>query len=183
MTEAALHADALALLEGWTAPTPAQDQLRREYVAHLLAHPDGLSRACHPDHLTASTLVLSPDAASVLLTLHTKAGRWFQLGGHTEPADPTLAAAARREALEESGIAGLVLDPVPLHLDRHEVPFCGGRPGTRHLDVRFLAVADPDASPAISEESLDVRWWPVTRLPEEEPSLRELVDLGVRRLA
>jgi 8-oxo-dGTP pyrophosphatase MutT (NUDIX family) len=177
----ALHADALQALEGWHAPTAVQEQLRREYVAHLRAHPDGLQRSCHPDHVTASTLVLDASARSVLLTLHAKAAQWFQLGGHTEPGDSTLAGAALREATEESGIPTLALDPVPVQLDAHEVPFCGGRPGTRHLDVRFVAVAPPDARAEISEESAELRWWPVDALPSDEPSLRELVELGRHR--
>ena len=101
-------------------------------------------RSCRPEHLTASTLVLSPDGAEVLLTLHAKAQRWFQLGGHVEPGDPTLADAALREATEESGLCGLSLDPGPVHLDAHEVPFCGGvDEPTWHLDVRFVAVGGP----------------------------------------
>lgn len=168
-----LHADALAVLEGWAAPTPAQDALRERYVAHLRTHPDGLDRACRPDHVTASTLVLSADHRRVLLTLHAKAGRWFQLGGHCEPGDASLAGAALREATEESGTPGLRLRPGPVHLDEHEVPFCGATAGVHHLDVRFLALAPADASHAVSEESLDVRWWPVDALPD--PDLEELV--------
>ena len=42
----------------------------------------------------------------MLLTLHAKAGQWFQLGGHCEPGDATLAGAATREAAEESGSPG-----------------------------------------------------------------------------
>ena len=178
-----LHADALRLLSDWTAPSPTQEKLRREYVEHLQVHPDGLDRSCRPDHITASTLVLDAGLGSVLLTLHGKAQRWFQVGGHVEPGDATLAGAAWREATEESGIAGLVLDDAPVHLDAHEVPFCGGRPGTRHLDVRFVAVAPPGAAHAISDESADLRWWPVDALPSDEPSLRELVDLGRHRAA
>jgi 8-oxo-dGTP pyrophosphatase MutT (NUDIX family) len=177
-----LHDDARRLLAAWQPPGARQEQLRQEYVAHLDAHADGLLRTCLPDHLTASTLVLSPDGDQALLTLHAKAGAWFQLGGHTEPEDTTLAGAALREAGEESGLDGLELDPQPVQLDRHEVPFCGGRPGTRHLDVRFLAVAPPGTGHAVSEESVDVRWWPADRLPTDEPSLRELVDLGRDRL-
>ena len=176
-----LHADALRLLEHWVAPSPEQDDLRAEYVAHLRTHPDGLHRSCHPDHITASTLVLDASAGSVLLTLHAKARQWFQLGGHTEPGDTALAGAALREATEESGIQGLRVDAEPVHLDAHEVPFCGGRPGTRHLDVRFVALAPPGARHAISDESADLRWWPVDALPSDEPSLRELVDLGRHR--
>lgn len=193
---APLHADALAALRTWPAPTPSQAALRDRYVAHLEAHPDGTSRRCRPDHLTASTLVLSADHGQVLLTLHRKARRWFQLGGHCEDDDTTLGGAAAREAREESGLTGLVLDPVPVHLDEHAVPFCrprdtdedgaGDSAGTRHLDVRYVAVAvagsdlaEPDGSVAVSPESLDLRWWPVDRLPD--PDLAEPVRLAAQR--
>jgi len=176
-----LHADALTVLTGWAAPDERQALLRGLYVDHLHANPHGLSRSCRPDHITASTLVVSADQASVLLTLHAKARRWFQLGGHVEEDDATLAGAALREAAEESGLEGLVLDPVPVHLDAHDVPFCGGA-GARHLDVRFLAVAPDGARHVVSDESADLRWWPVDALPGDEPSLRELVDRGLDRL-
>lgn len=176
-----LRADAIAVLEGWVAPSAVQEQLRQEYVEHLHAHEDGMLRSCHPDHITASTLLVDASGSSALLTLHAKAGQWFQLGGHTESGDTTLAGAALREATEESGIPDLVLDPVPVQLDAHEVPFCGGRPGTRHLDVRFVALAPPGAREEISAESAELRWWPVDALPSDEPSLRELVDLGRHR--
>jgi 8-oxo-dGTP pyrophosphatase MutT (NUDIX family) len=175
------HDHALAVLTAWQAPTPAQELLRDRYVAHLRAHPDGLTRTCYPDHLTASTLVLSSDLERVLLTLHAKAGQWFQFGGHCEPGDQTLAGAASREAVEESGLAGLQLDPMPVQLSEHEVPFCDPRGGVHHLDVRFAAVAADAARHAVSEESLDVRWWPADALPDPQPDLVELVALARRR--
>jgi 8-oxo-dGTP pyrophosphatase MutT (NUDIX family) len=176
-----LHADALALLEGWRAPHDEQETLRRRYVAHLRAHPDGLSRDCRPDHLTASTLVLDAEGDAVLLTLHAKAQAWFQLGGHCEPGDRTLAGAALREATEESGIRGLALDPVPVQLSEHAVPFCGPHGDVHHLDVRFVAHAPAGARHAVSEESLDLRWWPADALPDPEPDLVELVALSRAR--
>jgi len=177
-----LHAEALGLLDGWTAPDAAQERLRRRYVAHLEAHPDAAYRECRPDHLTAGVLVVSADHRRVLLTLHAKARRWFQFGGHCEPGDASLAAAALREATEESGVAGLLLDPDPVHLDEHPVTFCG-QPGlVHHLDVRFVAVAPASAEPAVSEESIDVRWWPVDALPEPDTGLvaRSLERLSAR---
>ncbi|TIC84175.1 NUDIX hydrolase [Nocardioides sp. GY 10127] len=182
-----LHADAVARLDAWTAPTPEQARLRDRYLAHLRAHPDACQRACRPDHLTASTLVLSPAGGHVLLTLHAKAQQWFQLGGHCEEGDATLAAAALREATEESGLVDLELDPVPVQLSEHAVPFCGAptAPGDRqvhHLDVRFLAVVRADADAVVSEESLDVRWWPSDALPDPQPDMVELVDLARARL-
>ncbi len=73
-----------------------------------------------------------------------------------EPEDATLADAALREAREESGIAqGLTLLPGgPVRLDRHHTP-CA-----RHLDVQYAAVAPAGAVPTVSDESLDVRWFP-----------------------
>jgi 8-oxo-dGTP pyrophosphatase MutT (NUDIX family) len=178
-----LRDDALATLRGWRTQDPEQERLRQAYVDHLTAHRRGLSRDHQPDHVTAGALVLSADHTEVLLTLHAKARRWFHLGGHCEEGDTTLAAAALREATEESGIAGLRLDPDPLHLDTHEVGFCGLAEHVRHLDVRFLAVAPPDARHAVSEESLDVRWWPVDALPTDEPDMWTLVDRALERVA
>ena len=174
-----LHADALRTLEAWRPPGDEQARLRDRYVEHLRRRADAMTRGCYPDHLTASTLVLSAGGDRVLLTLHAKAQRWFQLGGHCEPGDATLVGAAAREAAEESGIAGLRVDPVPVQLSEHAVPFCDPRGGVHHLDVRFVAVAADDAEHAVSEESLDLRWWPVTGLPDDE--LADLVALALAR--
>jgi 8-oxo-dGTP pyrophosphatase MutT (NUDIX family) len=176
------HTAALTALRDWLPPSAEQAALRDRYVDHLVAHPDGLTRACVPDHLTASTLVLSADGNAVLLTLHAKAHRWFQFGGHVEPGDATLADAALREATEESGVAGLVFDRTPVQLSEHEVPFCGPTGDVHHLDVRFVAVAPDGADHSVSDESLDVRWWPVEAVPELEPELQELVALARQRL-
>lgn len=175
-----LHDDALAVLGGWAAPDADQERLRRRYVEHLAGHADGTYRECRPDHLTVGALVVSASHHEVLLTLHAKAGRWFQLGGHCEPGDATLAAAALREAREESGLDELHLDPVPVDLDEHPVTFCGSPGLVHHLDVRFVAVAPDGATPVVSEESTDVRWWPVDALPEPDTGL---VRAALARLA
>ena len=177
----ALHDDALATLAAWRTDDPVQERLRRRYVDHLGAHPDGTDRDCPGAHVTAGLLVLSADRGHVLLTLHAKARRWFHLGGHCEPQDRTLGGSALREGREESGVPDLVLDPEPLHLDAHVVGFCGQHEQVTHLDVRFLAFAPEGAVPAVSEESLDVRWWPVHDLPNDATELRRLVDAAVAR--
>jgi 8-oxo-dGTP pyrophosphatase MutT (NUDIX family) len=180
-----LHADALDVLRSWPAPSTAQEALRQRFVDHLEQHPDGTNRACRPDHLTASVLVLDAGLDQVLLTLHAKAGRWFQFGGHTEGHDRTLAGAALREAVEESGLAAadLAFHPLPVRLDAHAVPFCWPGEEVHHLDVMYAAVARDGARHEVSEESLDVAWWPVDALPDDHlesfvrPALEQLEQI------
>ena len=95
----------------------------------------------------------------------------------------TLAGAALREATEESGLDGLQVDADPLHLSRHAVEFCDPSGSADHLDVRFLALLGADTEPEASEESLDVRWWPVDELPTDEPDMVEMIELGLQRQA
>jgi 8-oxo-dGTP pyrophosphatase MutT (NUDIX family) len=177
-----LHADARAVLAGWAPPTPRDAALRDRFVAHLDARPTGMTRDCLPDHLTAGTIVLTPEADAVLLNHHRKAGGWFAFGGHCEPGDTTLAGVALREAREESGLPDLDFDPEPLDLDEHAVEFCAPGMTVHHLDVRFLATARRDGSHRVSEESLDVRWWPVDALPDVYDDMRRLIGDAVTRL-
>ena len=177
-----LHSDARAVLAGWAPPTPRDAELRDRFVAHLDAQPAGMTRGCLPDHLTAGTIVLTPEADAVLLNHHRKAGGWFAFGGHCEPGDTTLAGVALREAHEESGLTDLEFDPVPLDLDEHAVEFCSPGRVVHHLDVRFLATAARGADHRVSEESLDVRWWPVDGLPDVYDDMRRLIGDAVARL-
>ncbi|AJE82475.1 NUDIX hydrolase [Streptomyces albus] len=147
-----LHEDAVRVLTEYAA----QPALREEYLEQLAAHPDGVFKACGSGHLTASALVIDPERERVLLTLHRKLRMWLQMGGHCEPGDGSLAEAALREAGEESGIGGLRLLPGgPVRLDRHRIP----PPCHWHFDVQYAALAPAGAVQAISEESLDLRWF------------------------
>jgi hypothetical protein len=48
---------------------------------------------------------------------------------------------------------------------------------TRHLDLQFVARAPRDAQISISDESVDLRWWPVDGLPPGvDEALRYLVE-------
>jgi 8-oxo-dGTP pyrophosphatase MutT (NUDIX family) len=170
-----LHASAVKTLTDWRATDPAQDTLRHAVLAFLAARSDGCQRACVPGHVTASALVLDHTGTRALLTLHPRFGRWLQLGGHCEERDPDIVAAALREATEESGIDDLTIDPVLAALHVHPVTCSLGVP-TRHLDMQFIVRARANAEIACSDESLELRWWPLDRLPHD-------CDFGLTQLA
>ncbi|RZS33910.1 8-oxo-dGTP pyrophosphatase MutT (NUDIX family) [Herbihabitans rhizosphaerae] len=178
-----LHPAAVAALSTWDTSAEDQESLRHAFLGLLAARPDACERACEPGHLTASALVLDSTGEHVLLTLHPRVGRWLQLGGHCEPEDATLVDAALREATEESGVDGLVIEPDPLHLAVHPITCSLGKP-TRHFDVRFLVHAPAGAEPVCGDESDDLRWWPVDALPRDEDGtagIATMVTLARRR--
>ena len=121
-----------------------------------------LSRRLAPAHLTASAAVLSPDARYTCLVLHHKLQLWVQPGGHFEVDDDSSVAAAAREVLEETGLAGEVL-PVPALLSRHPAP-CAPGIVDWHLDIQHVLVAE-QTPPVPSDETPKVAWWPVRELP------------------
>ncbi|MFI1099075.1 NUDIX hydrolase [Streptomyces melanogenes] len=171
-----LYEDAVLVLKAYED----QPELRRTYLDHLSAHPDGMWKACQAGHLTASALVIAPERGQVLLTLHRKLNMWLQMGGHCEPQDVSLTAAALREATEESGVSGLTLLPGgPVRLDRHPIP----SPCNWHLDVQYAALAPAGAVEAISDESLDLRWFGYDEVAEvADDSVVRLLEAARARL-
>ncbi|MEU1309776.1 NUDIX hydrolase [Streptomyces cinnamoneus] len=171
-----LHENAVLVLKEYGD----QQELSGLYLDHLAAHPDGMWKPCQAGHVTASALVIDPAAGKVLLTLHRKLRMWLQMGGHCEAGDATLEEAALREATEESGIAGLSLLPGgPVRLDRHPIP----APCNWHLDVQYAAVVPEGAVEAISDESLDLRWFPYAEVAGvADDSVVQLVQRTLARL-
>lgn len=169
-----LHASVVDTLNRWQPSDPAQESLRHAVLAFVLSRADACQRDCAPGHVTASALLLDHTGTRTLLTLHPRIGRWVQLGGHCEDTDADIVSAALREAREESGIDGLTIDPLPAALHVHALTCSLGGP-TRHLDVQFVARASRGAQIAISDESLDLRWWPLDELPDG-------ADFGLRQL-
>ncbi|NIL75461.1 hypothetical protein RhoFasB10_01562 [Rhodococcus sp. B10] len=178
----ALHDSAVDVLNAWNTEAWHEDSLRHTMLAFLASNPNGCMRANEAGHITASSLVLDASGKNVLLTLHPRVGRWIQLGGHCEESDRSVVDAALREAREESGIHDLDIDAHLLSAHTHPITCSLGKP-TRHLDLRFLVRAPEGARAVRSEESTDLRWWPVDALPEsaEADTIAHLVGLAEKR--
>ena len=153
---------------------------RREILEFCAAHGDALWRSCPPGHLTGSALVVDPNTSTVLLIHHAKLDRWLQPGGHAD-GDGDLGRVALREVGEETGLRTLRLCPPAIDLDVHEIPPRGDEPAHRHLDVRFLVLADAPDELDHNHEALDARWFGVDD-PALTGELSRLVDAGLARL-
>jgi 8-oxo-dGTP pyrophosphatase MutT (NUDIX family) len=124
----------------------------------LAASGDAFSRRnTQPGHFTASAFVLCPERRRVLLIRHPKLARWLQPGGHVEPDDVDLAAAARREASEETGVAIEAACGGIFDVDIHDIPANAKDAAHQHFDVRYAFLARSDRLEA-SQELLAARW-------------------------
>jgi 8-oxo-dGTP diphosphatase len=132
-------------------------------------------------HLTASMVVIDPDAGCVLLVHHNATGKWLFPGGHIDP-DETPGDAALREVFEETGVhAGIAGQPLPLpgmvwHPSpwltaeipapaKPERPGKPAEPAHTHIDLLFLGTADGRGPmTARLDEVASVRWVPISEI-------------------
>jgi 8-oxo-dGTP pyrophosphatase MutT (NUDIX family) len=156
---------------------PDESEVADEFLALLGDGEDPFERARLAGHFTASSWLVDRNGRRVLLTHHRKLNRWLQLGGHAD-GDRDLARVALREAEEESGLAGLSVEPEMFDLDRHWIPERGDVPGHWHYDVRYVVRATESEAYVVSEESLDLAWREIKKVVAEPVS-----DQSMRRMA
>jgi phosphinothricin acetyltransferase len=159
----------------------------------------------NPDgHFTASACILSPDGRSTLLIFHKRLQRWLQPGGHMEKGESPVEA-ARREAIEETGLPSTALrlhpwhggdtEVIPFDIDSHPIPANADKNEAAHThhDLLFLFVADPATPLALQLEEVDsAQWVPLTEVLENRyrarllrvaKKLRTLPEMPTIRLA
>jgi 8-oxo-dGTP pyrophosphatase MutT (NUDIX family) len=138
--------DVKELLRAYVASDDREEANRCAMLQLVAELESPTSRDQDRAHFTASAFVVDEQLERVCLVAHAKLGRLLQPGGHVEPTDSSLEAAALREAIEETR---LEVDfhptaPKPFDLDIHQIPQRPGEPAHFHLDVRYLLVGRGD---------------------------------------
>lgn len=164
-----LEMDAHRLVSAFV-PRSARDRAAQaDFASFFTADGGPVYRQAGPDHLTASCVVFDATFRHTLLVFHRKGQFWVQPGGHVEDGDASVVAGALRELREETGIVVAPADaPLAYDLDHHGLSSRFGACAS-HLDIGIAVVVDRESALTVSEESEDVRWWPVDALPAEVP--------------
>ena len=153
------------------SPRDGREEREKAMILELAAqYGDGiLSRESDFAHMTASSIIVSPDRKRTLMAFHKVYNSWAWTGGHAD-GESDFEAIARREAQEETGImnlrrlgdgpASLEILPVWAHIKR------GKHVGSHlHLNVSYLFEADESLPLRIAQdENSAVGWIEVDKL-------------------
>jgi 8-oxo-dGTP pyrophosphatase MutT (NUDIX family) len=170
------HPDGLRqqVLDAVARLTPVDDVERDDitrFVAEVARLSEPFDRFADPIHVTGSGFVIGE--RGIVLLRHLKIGTWLQPGGHIDPGEMPWEA-ARREVVEETGMAVDFLDGAPelAHVSVHDVP-----DGHTHLDLRYLFDGGTKEPAPPAEESQDVHWFSWDdAIGIAEPSLTSILE-------
>jgi 8-oxo-dGTP pyrophosphatase MutT (NUDIX family) len=180
--------EALGIVEAFEPDGDGLARKSQELTCGLLRlTPDPFSREqFEPGHITCTALVRHPVEPLVLFMHHHRLHRWLLPGGHVEASDATLAAAAAREALEEtfvqidadagSRLAGIDVHGIPpKHKDAHNQ-----EPYHLHHDLLWCFRA-ANAEIAVSDEAPRVMW--ASEADWDRLGVAESIRRSIRRTA
>jgi len=136
-------------------------------------------------HVTSGAIVVSLPSKRVLLIDHAVLQMQLQPGGHVEPEDDSILAAAYRELEEETGIPEGAVTYVPLSEQNKFLPFAinvqsipansaKNEPNHTHYDFWYLFTA-PDGTEVHSEDegATNPQWTPFARFAESTEFSRD----------
>jgi len=164
-----------ANLRAYAQAHPTERHIAQAFIDFLASGDDVFLRTRMDGHFTASCWLLSADGERVLLTHHRKLARWLQLGGHAD-GQMDLAKVALTEAIEESGLSDLAVEPSIFDLDAHLIPARGGEAAHTHWDVRFVLRCAGSENYQVSAESLALAWLPIAQM-------HDYPDASLQRMA
>lgn len=168
-----------SLLENYQTNYEKEQEHKLNMLSILQSRDDVLFETSKLGHFTASVWVLNHDKTKVLLTLHAKLNRWFQLGGHIERSDKTFLDACLREAQEESGIQNIAADGAfVIDIDIHPIPENPKTAAHLHYDITLCLIADKHAETVLSKESTKLEWIPISEVKSitDDPAVVRMAE-------
>lgn len=150
-----------AAVAAYLARYPGEVDRLADFRSLLALNVPLADRTTLPGHVTASGVLVDAPGERVLLIRHVVLNRWLSPGGHLEAGELPLAA-ARREVLEEVGLAvGDSLGTGPLDIDSHPIPANPkrGEPAHTHHDFRFAFAVDPAAARRLDTAEVSASAW------------------------
>lgn len=131
-------------------------------------------------HVTAGAIIVALPSKAVLLLDHVVLKKQLQPGGHVEPEDDTMLAAALRECQEETGIPPTALTYIPLTEQNKDVPFAIGvqdipaseakaEPEHNHYDFWYLFTVDDGVAVASDDTGVANHQWVAFDVFAERP--------------
>lgn len=168
-----------SLLKNYQTDYEKEQEHKLNMLSILQSRDDVLFETSKFGHFTASAWVLNHDKTKVLLTLHAKLNRWFQLGGHIERSDKTFLDACLREAQEESGIQNIAADGAfVIDIDIHSIPENPKTAAHLHYDITLCLIADKHAETALSKESTKLEWIPISEVKSitDDPAVVRMAE-------
>ena len=166
-------------------PKDGREEREREMMLALIGrYGDGiLSRDNDAAHMTASSVIVSPDRKRTLMAFHKIYNSWAWTGGHAD-GESDFEAIARREAQEETGIVGLKrlgdgpasIEILPVWAHKKKGKYVGSH---LHLNVSYLFEAD-DKLPlrTCEDENSAVGWIEIDKLADSvsEPPMLPIYE-------
>lgn len=166
------------MLSGYFGRYPEEFVAQRAFVEFVGRYDGGAlyDRKNFDGHITAGAIILSRDRQKMLLLDHVQLRKWLQPGGHIDPEDESVLAAALREVSEETGLESSSLRQLfagdgsaVIDIDSHPIGASEKKREGAHVhhDIRYVFVLENESAVlrVVPDESNGFRWVEIGQIP------------------